>query len=145
MTYYTIMLEHRSPIKSYGFGFGGSLYRVNQESIEAAALSIDGQFYYSPLKFSWASIDLLAGGMISLDTRVKVTGVEGTSKGNFYGWHFGTQARIFPEKKIGFVVGFGVKRITVSSIKRIVLTDNTETALDLLSGAHAYGGLSYRF
>ncbi len=145
MTYYSIMLEHRSPIKSYGFGLGGSLYRVSQESIEAAALSIDGQIYYSPIKFSWVSIDLLLGGMISLDTRVKVTGVAGTSKGSFYGWHFGTQARIFPEKKIGFVAGFGIKRITVSSIKSIILADNSEVSLDLLSGAHAYGGLSYRF
>lgn len=145
MTYYSIMLEHRSPLKSYGFGFGGSFYRVSQQSVEAAALSLDGQFYYSPLKFSWVSIDLLVGGMLSFDTRVKITGVSGATKGTFYGWRFGPQARIFPEKKIGFVVGFGYKRITVSSLKRIILDDNSEVSLDLLSGAHAYGGMSYRF
>lgn len=145
MTYYSIMLEHRSPIKSYGFGVGGSFYKVVQQNVEAAAISLDGQFYYSPIKFSWVSIDLLVGGMVSFDTRVKVSQVAGVTKGTFYGWHFGPQARIFPEKKIGFVVGVGYKRITVSSIKRIILPDNTEASLDLLSGAHAYGGMSYRF
>ena len=145
MTYYSLMLEHRSPIKSYGFGVGGTFYNVSQESVEASAVSLDGQVYYSPLKFSWVSIDLLLGGMISFDTRVKVSSVAGVTKGTFYGWRFGTQARIFPEKKIGFVVGFGFKRITVSSLKRIITPDNSEVSLDLLTGAHAYGGLSYRF
>jgi hypothetical protein len=145
MTYYSVMLEHRSPLKSYGFGLGGSFYKVTQQNVEAAALSLDGQFYYSPIKFSWVSIDLLFGGMLSFDTRVKVSEVTGVTKGTFYGWRFGPQARIFPEKKIGFVVGFGYKRITVSSVKRIVLADNTEVSLDLLSGTHAYGGMSYRF
>jgi hypothetical protein len=145
MTYYSVMLEHRSPLKSYGFGMGGSFYKVTQQNVEAAALSLDGQFYYSPIKFSWVSIDFLFGGMLSFDTRVKVSEVAGVTKGTFYGWRFGPQARIFPEKKIGFVVGFGYKRITVSSVKRIVLSDNTEVSLDLLSGTHAYGGMSYKF
>lgn len=145
MTYYNLMLEHRSPIKSYGFGLGGSYYTLTQDNIQAAALSFDAQIYWSPLKFSWISIDLLLGGVLSFDTRIKVTNIEGSSKGNFYGWYFGPQARIFPEKKIGFVVGVGYKRIVVSGIKEIIFTDNTEAALDLLTGVNAYGGLSYRF
>ena len=145
MTYWNFMLEHRSPITSYGFGLGGSYYSVTQSGIQAAALSFDAQIYYSPLKFSWVSIDLLLGGTISFDTQVKVEGIEGATKGTFYGWHFGPQARIFPEKKIGFIVGFGYKRIVVSSLKRVILPGNGEASLDLLAGSHAYGGMSYRF
>lgn len=145
MTSYNIMLEHRSPIKSYGFGFGGSYYSATQQNIQIAALSLDAQFYWSPLKFSWVSIDLLIGGTISFDTRVKVTDVAGASSGSFYGWYIGPQARIFPEKKIGFVAGFGYKRIVVSGMKNIIFSDNTEAALDLISGVNAYGGMSYRF
>jgi len=145
LTYYNIMLEHRSPLKSFGFGFGGSIYSVSQPKVQMAAFSFNGQIYWSPLKFSWFSVDLLLGGMLSLDTRIKVTEVAGTTQGNFYGWFFGPQARIFPEKKIGFTLGFGYKRIVVSGIKKIILADNSEGSLDLLSGAHAYGGMSYRF
>lgn len=145
LTYYNIMLEHRSPLKSFGFGFGGSYYGVNQQNVQLAALSFNAQIYWSPLKFSWFSVDLLLGGLLSLDTRVKVSDIAGTQAGNFYGWYFGPQARIFPEKKIGFIVGFGYKRIVVSGIKNIILSGNNEGSLDLLSGAHAYGGMSYRF
>lgn len=145
LTSYNIMLEHRSPIKSIGFGVGGTYYAASQENVQIQALSVDGQIYWSPLKFSWFSVDLLLGGMLSFDTRVKVTQVEGASKGSFYGWHIGPQARIFPEKKIGFTVGFGYKRIVVSGLKKIITQTNQELPLDLMSGVHGYGGISYRF
>jgi hypothetical protein len=117
-------------------------------------LTIEGNFYYSPIKFGIISVELLGGLSFSGDTRVQTASDLPEARGNMFGTQLGIQARLLPKSRFGAVAGISVRNLKFLNLDdietyqfpnnpNIINTVNKE--LGKVSTTTAYVGVSYKF
>ena len=97
-----ISFSHRSPNKSFHFGFGFGLDHLKQQTLEIAAYFLELNVDYAIIKNSLFSCELTTSFSHALEMLMQETSLNYRYKGNIYGWSYGAQFVLFPKSKISF-------------------------------------------
>lgn len=142
---YQFLIEFHPRNEWFGFGIGPSLYTAEQESIKLSTWAFEGQFFYSPAKWRLFQWDINFGVGFSSGLKISIQSIEGTNTGYFYSWNIGSSIRIFPDYKLGGILGFNYKTWSISGMKEVVFQDGTLADLNGFSGSDFYLGMTYKF
>lgn len=142
---YQFLVEFHPKNEQFSFSVGTGFYKTEQQIIRLNTWVFEGQLSYSPIKWEFFQWDFQVGGGFSSGINIEISGIEGINKGYLYSWNIGTTVRIFPESKIGALVGVNYKSWSISGMKDVVVPSRLLVDLNGFAGADFFFGLSYKF
>jgi hypothetical protein len=143
--YTSLFFEHRHPNKNHAWGAGLDYIAGEGETTSYSAFVGRAQFTWIPLKTSLFSVEAFAAFIFTVG--LEFEDVEnGKKEGIFYGADYGVLGRVFPYSKFGLYAGVSFTTVIVAQLKEFNSSRAGELAtVKGISGAQAFGGISYRF
>lgn len=142
---YQFLVEFHPKKEKFSFGVGTGIYKTKQKVINLSTWVLEGQISYSPFKWEAFQWDFQIGAGFSSGINIEITGIEGVNKGYLYSWNLGTTLRLFPESKIGGLIGANYRSWSISGMKEVVMPNRLLVDLNGFSGSEFFFGLSYKF
>jgi len=137
-------LEHRPPFRKFNWSLGLGYYSLSQSTLQLQTLTIETNFYYSPWNSPVIRLDFYGGFLATGDIKVQESTLNTVTNGAGWGYTLGALARVFTHQRLGLHLGLGTKKLFVTSLNNIEVSNSTQTHnITSLGGPEIYFGLSY--
>lgn len=141
----SLMFEHKNPYHSLHWGFGLEFFQGSVDVFSFRSVNVKGGVSYVPLRLSFMSAEVYGNIVLSGDFRLASQDI-GEYKGNMYGADYGAMIRLFPEFRLGVVLGLGMTYYKFSGLEEIqVASGDNLVKFSTVTGTKVFAGLSYRF
>lgn len=144
-----VMFEYRPTNERMSFSIGLGYYSAGEEEMRFRMITVEGNYYYSPIKFGLVSMELFGGLLFSGDARVQMSAATEEARGTMYGYQLGVQGRLLPKYKFGAVAGLALRNMSFGSLDEIERQTGEfsydKVSFGKISSVNLFAGVSYRF
>ncbi len=144
-----VMFEYRPLDERYSFSIGVGYYTAEANDAKFRLATIEGNYYYSPIKFGLVSMELFGGLLFSGDARLQLSADSTESRGTMYGYQLGVQGRLLPKYKFGAAFGLALRNLSFGGLDEVErqtgATTFDEVTFKSINSINLFAGVSYRF
>lgn len=144
-----VMFEYRPTSERFSFSIGLGYYTATLEELRFRMVTVEGNYYYSPIKFGLVSMELFGGLLFSGDARIQLGANSEESRGTMYGYQIGVQGRLLPKYKFGAVAGLALRDMSFGGLDEIERQTGQfsfeKVSFASINSVNLFAGVSYRF
>ncbi len=144
-----VMFEYRPIDQRYSFNLGVGYYTAGTDDTRFRLATIEGNYFYSPIKFGLVSMELFGGLLFSGDARIQLSSEAAEARGTMYGYQLGVQGRLLPKYKFGAAFGVALRNLSFGGLDEVERQTGAfsfdEVSFKTINSLNLYAGVSYRF
>lgn len=148
-TGFNVMFEYRPVERRFSFNLGLGYYTAGTDDTRFRLATIEGNYYYSPIKFGLVSVELFGGLLFSGDARIQLSSEAAEARGTMYGYQLGVQGRLLPKYKFGAAFGVALRNLSFGGLDEVERQTGAftfdEVTFKKINSLNLYAGVSYRF